>query len=44
MSRNIAEAIENLVNLKIVEEWVFLFEQKIKKEELKNSGAWRRCL
>lgn len=37
MSRNIAEAIENLVNSKIVEEWVFLFEQKIKKEELRNS-------
>lgn len=37
MSRNIAEAIENLVNSKIVEEWVFLFEQKLEKEELRNS-------
>ncbi|WP_338975685.1 hypothetical protein [Spiroplasma endosymbiont of Monopis laevigella] len=37
MSRNIAVAIENLVNSKIVEEWVFLFEQKLEKEKLRNS-------
>ncbi|WP_338974295.1 hypothetical protein [Spiroplasma endosymbiont of Tricholauxania praeusta] len=37
MSRNIAVGIENLVNSKIVEEWVFLFEQKLEKEKLRNS-------